>query len=373
MRGSDYGSWVRFARLPLLLAGGGCFVIGVWLGLARAGIPLGVPEPRLLALHGPLMVLGFLATLISLERAVGSGVGWCYAAPATSVVASCLLMLGAPVEWVASLYLLAALLLTSVLVRLWFRHRAWYTVLFAFSGACLVVGNVVWLATLSVTQASGWWLAFLLATIAGERMELSRVTLPPAWAQPALFSMFMVLIVGVLCGGLETRAGTTLTGLVLIGMAAWLARFDVARRTVRHPGMPRYVAVGLLSGFVWLAVAGVLALTQPLLFGGFVYDGILHSVFLGFVFSMIFAHAPMIFPAILHVRVPYHWVFYLHWLTLHVSLTLRVLGDISGSWFLRTWGILGNGAALALFLATTLTQVLRGAQQQNHAAVRARG
>lgn len=187
------------------------------------------------------------------------------------------------------------------------------------------------------------------------------------------FSMFVVLIVGVLCGGLETRAGTTLTGLVLIGMAAWLARFDVARRTVRHPGMPRYVAVGLLSGFVWLAVAGVLALTQPLLFGGFVYDGILHSVFLGFVFSMIFAHAPMIFPAILHVRVPYHWVFYLHWLTLHVSLTLRVLGDISGSWFLRTWGILGNGAALALFLATTLTQVLRGAQQQNHAAVRARG
>ena len=35
------------------------------------------------------------------------------------------------------------------------------------------------------------------------------------------------------------------------------------------------------------------------------YDAILHTAFLGFVMTMIFAHTPIVFPAVLHLPVAY--------------------------------------------------------------------
>lgn len=370
--GSSHRSRVRYARLPLLLAGGASLLAGIWAGLGRAGVPVPVPRAELLALHGPFMIPGFLGTLIGIERAVGLGAAWHYASPVASALGTCLLLAGAPVTAAAAVYSVAAFFLTSTMVALWFQHRAWYTLLFVVAGALLLVGNLMWLATLSPAQASAWWLGFLIATIAAERMELSRVIVPPAWAQPLLVLAFLAFVVGILCGGFGARVGATIVGLALVGIASWLTRFDVAWRTLRHHGLPRFVAVSLLSGFGWLAVAGVVAVTLPVALAGPVYDSVLHSVLLGFVFSMIFAHAPMIFPAILHVRVPYHWSFYIHWAVLHGSLALRLTGDLSGHWFLRTWGILGNAAALALFLAVTIAQVLRTARNRSHSIIEAR-
>ncbi len=318
------------------------------------------------------MIPGFLGTLIGLERAVGVGRAWLYLSPATSALGTCLLFAGAAVVAVGSVYSLAAFFLTISMATLWFHHRAWYTFLFVVGAACLFVGNLVWLATLAPAHATPWWLSFLVATIAAERMELSRVASPPAWAQPALVLVFVVLVVGNLWGGLGHRAGATTMGIALLGIALWLLRFDVAWRTLRHQGLPRFVAVGLLSGFAWLALAGVLAATQPVAAAGPVYDSILHAVLLGFVFSMIFAHAPMIFPAILHVPIPYHWLFYVHWAVLHGSLILRVTGDLSGNAFVRTWGVLGNGTAVLLFLGSTIMQVLRRDRGRGRAVVAAR-
>ena len=80
----------------------------------------------------------------------------------------------------------------------------------------------------------------------------------------------------------------------------------------------------------------------------------LHAVFIGFVMSMVFAHAPVIFPAVLGVSLQYSQAFYLHVAVLHVSLVLRVVGDfvdVLGRW--RVWGGLLNAAALLLFLFNT--------------------
>ncbi|MBL8957988.1 MAG: hypothetical protein JNK82_44855, partial [Myxococcaceae bacterium] len=53
---------------------------GIWLGLSRMGaVP--IPAPRAAADHGPLMVSGFLGTVIALERAVASGRLWAYLGP----------------------------------------------------------------------------------------------------------------------------------------------------------------------------------------------------------------------------------------------------------------------------------------------------
>jgi hypothetical protein len=79
----------------------------------------------------------------------------------------------------------------------------------------------------------------------------------------------------------------------------------------------------------------------------------LHAILLGFVFSMIFGHAPIIFPAVLGVRVAYHRAFYAHLMLLHASLLLRVAGDLIPWPGVRAWGGLLNGVAIVAFLAST--------------------
>src|SRR5690606_34659033 len=63
------------SRLLLLAGGGVALLLGLWSGLARAGIhdPIGP-----VSAHGVIMVLGFLGTLIALERAVAFGAAWAF-------------------------------------------------------------------------------------------------------------------------------------------------------------------------------------------------------------------------------------------------------------------------------------------------------
>jgi hypothetical protein len=85
---------------------------------------------------------------------------------------------------------------------------------------------------------------------------------------------------------------------------------------------------------------------------GLVHDAMLHAVFLGFVVSMVFAHAPVIFPAVLGLPLAYRPAFYLHVGVMYVSLILRVVGDLVdslGRW--RVWGGFFNAFALLLFPA----------------------
>ena len=44
----------------------------LWAGLARSAESWLIPNSQLVMVHGPLMVVGFLGTLIGLERAVAS-------------------------------------------------------------------------------------------------------------------------------------------------------------------------------------------------------------------------------------------------------------------------------------------------------------
>ena len=74
----------------------------------------------------------------------------------------------------------------------------------------------------------------------------------------------------------------------------------------------------------------------------------------GIVISMIFAHAPIILPAVSGVHIPFRRRFYLHLILLHASLALRLAGDLAGQAAWRAGGGLLNAAAVALFLANTV-------------------
>ncbi|OGG53981.1 MAG: hypothetical protein A3F84_04790 [Candidatus Handelsmanbacteria bacterium RIFCSPLOWO2_12_FULL_64_10] len=118
--------------------------------------------------------------------------------------------------------------------------------------------------------------------------------------------------------------------------------------------------LALLSGYVWLGVCGLLGLVCGGLVGGLTYDAILHAFFLGFVFSMIFGHAPVILPAVLGIPVPFRPAFYLPLALLHATLALRVASDLLGWAPGRAWGGLLNALALLSFLVNTGYAILKG-------------
>ena len=137
-----------------------------------------------------------------------------------------------------------------------------------------------------------------------------------------------LLVGGVVAALLWPTVGHSLFGLALLGLVGWLARHDVARRTVRSTGLTRFMAASMLAGYAWLAVAAVTwTLTGPA-YDGPAYDVVVHAVFLGFTMSMIMAHAPVILPAVLRRPLPYHPAMLVPAALLHVSLTLRLwVGD----------------------------------------------
>ena len=63
----------RPLRAGLMILAVAALLSGMWAGLIRIGWALPPLQPPLPMLHGPLMVCGFLGTLIGLERAVGTG------------------------------------------------------------------------------------------------------------------------------------------------------------------------------------------------------------------------------------------------------------------------------------------------------------
>jgi hypothetical protein len=67
------------------------------------------------------------------------------------------------------------------------------------------------------------------------------------------------------------------------------------------------------------------------------YDAMLHAFFLGFTFSMIFAHAPIIFPGVagLNIR-PFHDSLLIWGVFLQITIALRILGGIMMATQLRT-------------------------------------
>lgn len=351
----------RAPRLPLLLLGALSLGAGLWAGLYRIGAVGAAPVSPWD--HGPLMVSGFLGTVIALERAVAARAAWALLAPAASGAGAMSLIAGQHQAGAALIALGSAAVLV-VLFSLLPKKPELHEVLLVLAAGGWLGGNLLFAAGQPVFRAVPFWLVFLGGTIAAERLELNRL-LPRTRGARGLFLAGLSLFAG---GAVATLwwpvAGMRALGAGALVLAAWLLAFDIARRTIRIAGQTRYIAASLLSGYVWLGAGGVLTLAYGYPRAGPYYDAMLHAFLVGFVFSMIFGHALIILPAVAGVRVPFKPRFYLHLGILHASLALRVAGDLWARPELAVAGAWGSTGAIALFLFSTLSAAVGGKLHQ---------
>lgn len=352
-------------RAPLMLLAGFSLLAGLWAGLLRLGWQIPPLALHLPANHGPLMISGFLGTLISLERAVALGQNQgrrrYYLVPLLAGLGAALLFVTVPAAIPRGLSTLGAFGLVLIFVVICRLQPTTDHLVMGLGAVLWLVGNGLWLAARPLAQVVPWWAGFLILTIAGERLELARVLLHKNSARVAFLAVGAIFMVGLLLSLVLQDAGVRLAGLGLLGLGGWLWCFDIARRTIHQTGVTRFIAACLLPGYIWMMVGGVLWLGYGEQYGaGPIYDAMLHVIFVGFVFSMIFGHAPIIIPALLGVQVSYTPFFYLPLVLLHLSLGLRVGGDLLFWPVTRRWGGFLNEVAILLFLGLMVLAMVRG-------------
>lgn len=342
---------MSWRRLPFLLPAGLALLLGVDAGLRLLGVPALPLSQRLPVVHGPLLVLGFVGTLVALERAVALRRPAGYAAPALLGAGGLLLVAPLPLRAGQSLSTAGAAALVAVYVALWRRQRDDAVLIQALGAVLATGGALLWLGSVAVPRLLPWLAGFVVLTIAGERLELARLQILSSGGAAALVLTAAAVTVSAVASLLWPTVGFPLLGVSVLALVGWLAAHDVARRTVHAVGLPRFIAVCLLAGYAWLAVAGGTWLLAGPVLDGPAYDAAVHAVFLGFTLSMIMAHAPVILPAVLRVRLPYRAAMYAPALLLQASLVVRALvGDAWGVGVARRAGGIGNAAAVLLFL-----------------------
>ncbi|MBD9698290.1 hypothetical protein IGS67_02120 [Flavimobilis sp. GY10621] len=348
-------------RLPLLLLAGLSLLAGLDAALLLLGLPAPVTTDRLPDVHGMLMVLGFVGTLIALERAVALRRWWGFGAPVLLGLGALALLSPLPLTVGRGLLTAGAVVLVVVYVPLFRRSRDTAVLVQQLGAVAAACGALLWWAGAPMPATIPWLTAFVVTTIAGERLELARVAMSGlrpgdrTRADSAILAVCVATVLGAAAATAWPGPGHAVLGAALLALCAWLAGNDVARRTVRSRGLPRFTAACLLAAYAWLAVAGGIWLLGGPQLAGRGYDAVLHSVFFGFTISMIMAHAPIILPAVLRVPLPYHPAMYGPAALLHVTLVLRVaVGDARDVPALVTIGGIGNVVALLGFVVTNV-------------------
>lgn len=343
------------ARRFLLAAALLTLVLGVLAGLSRLELNVG-PLARAGAWHGALMSGGFAGLLISLERAVALEEAWAFGAPLLVVAGTVGLLAGfsaAPWAWV-----LAGILAVAVQLRLAARRWDAASVVMALGSFAWALGLWRFARGAELSGAVLAWTAFPVLVIAGERLELAFQVRPGGAAWWAFLLSVALVLAGAIAAGSDPVIGARLQAPGLLGLSQWLLRYDILKRGWSQGGLPRYMAAALWTGYAWLSLAAAF-LAAWSLGAGLAWDAALHAVFLGFMFAMIFAHAPVIFPAVSGIELRWQRGHYAHLGLLSLGLALRVAPALGAPYALKRHGSICAALALLVFLINQAVSALQ--------------
>lgn len=353
-------------RFPLLALGAASLLGGLNAALLNASLPAPIAS-QASDVHGAVMVFGFLGCLISLERAQAlaePGRSWPYLAPLTLGLGGMITAFGSTSPTALAtgrlLFLEGALFLVGVYSALY--RRAPLALLAAQILSALALLCAAALAFVFPTSGIIAFLAtFVFITIGAERAELAQLTMG-ARAPATLMVLGVAMLVASFASVFFPPASHRAFGLLLIVCALWLLWRDTPRKLYRQAGLPRFISVSLGLGYLWLIVAGIAWIAVGDNAASVGYDVMVHGVFLGFTMSMIFAHAPVIFPAVLAISLPYHIGMWVPLIALHLTLALRVASGLlaghAGIWQIAA--LLGVITILLFLVISVLTAVISG-------------
>ncbi len=316
---------------------------GIWGGWIRLGWQL--PLTGAAGKHGAIMVGAFLGTLISLERASIIKKSWAWLAPLCSGSSIIFILLG--LETIAySLICLGSLGLAAMVGSLVQKHDDFYLKIMLGGALCWLVGNLMVLVHNSFPLAAGWWMGFLLLTITSERIEISRFLPVSKLKQRILVLAVALFVVGLV---LPFHSwGRYISGIAMALVGLWLLKYDMATKSIKRRGLSRYNGSLLLAGYSWLIICGLTMLLGN--WYGYMYDATLHAFFIGFVMTMIFAHAPIILPGVAGFSFrPFSPTLYFWAILLQASLLLRFTAGLLELSELRMWAGIFNGTAILCF------------------------
>lgn len=348
-------------RIPILLMAIFCLVSALFSGLARLGIGVPILFLNATAFHSTLMIFGFFGTVIGLERAIASRLLWAYLAPLASGISGVLMLFGYQLFASSVGFIIAGTLFATATFVIFIKQPADYTFTLLVGAALWPIGNFIMFLTENQGSIVACGISFLVLTIAGERLELTRFLRPTKYGKYLFLAITLSILVTTIFSALGRSNYDHFLGLSYCALAIWMFVFDIARRTIRKDGITRFVASCLLSGYVWLLVGGALWSDQfpdsP-----YQHDAAIHAITLGFIFSMVIGHAPIIFPAVMRVKIPYSWLFYLPLGALNFGLIARILGAMSENHRLLAAGGVINAISIAAFLVALVIQVIRSNQ-----------
>jgi hypothetical protein len=321
-------------------------IAAVWSGWIRIGWDM--PVSNMAVQHGALMVNSFLASLIFLERAVTFRSKWVLLLPFINAISVLAFVFHLP--HVAELiFVLGSSGFVAMCVYFIYRFKEPYYYVFLAGAFCLLTGNIVLYKTAFYPSAVTWWIGFLLFTIVAERLELSRF-LSLTYFKRTLLWLCLLGVLIALVWPFHWKGNIALA-IAIGATAVWLLKYDMARHSIKIKGQHRYSGILLIAGYVWLLVMSILLIFQQRL--SFGYDALLHSFFIGFIFSMIFSHAVIILPAITKLPVKLYRPFLYIWFGLmQASLLVRIIADIMEDALCRKIGGMVNGISILLFFVS---------------------
>ncbi len=345
---------MAYFRIPFMILAVINLLVGLWAGWIRAG--WNFPGTSLSVHHGAIMVGGFLTTLIALEKAIPLKRNIVLIVPLISALS---LIMAIPGYFNPGLYFLLAGSIGLFGIHMWYLYlypRDLSALLMLAGAGCLVVGNGMLIHEKFYPSAFPWWMGFLLLTITAERLELSKFLPVSTGVKYFLLGLLTLFLTGILMP--FYGIGKYVSGASFLCIAVWMLRYDVIRVGLKKDGLTRFSSIALMVANAWLMVEGILFMLLPET--ALSYDMMVHVFFIGYTFSMIFAHGPIILPAVLGISIkPYHPVLYAWIILVQGSLLMRIISDALGSFDGRKISGILSGAGILLYFITLVVVTIR--------------
>ena len=250
--------------------------------------------------------------------------------------------------------------LVVICVLLWRRTPASAVVIQGVGALAGLVGIALWGFGLADWIVVPWWLLFLVLSIVGERVQLTRSAFGDASAHRVVVESILIFVT-LAVTFIQPDLIYPFFGMGLVVLVIDVALHDASLKTADAEGETKFMAAAVLTGYAWAILAGILWVLYGPLEVGFPYDAVIHALTIGFALSMVMAHAPIIVPTITGRTLPYSPAVWVVWGLLQAGLVLRIVASTHAlDWLWQAGGIMDITAILAFVVMVAVLMLIGG-------------